>query len=112
MYAELNEGSYFGEIAVLHAVRRTATVTAITYCDLHSLAKVDLDSVLEDFPDIDQVMRKEVVSFVHAPSASNLYSRPVSEKGVYRTSNAKGHAGYSLDLHVCKLTFDMFVLGG
>lgn len=43
-------GSYFGEVAVLSDVRRTATVRAQSYCDLHVLYKDDFLKTLNDYP--------------------------------------------------------------
>ena len=47
----LAAGDYVGEIALLKAgIRRTATVRALTFCDIYSLSRVDIDDVLAHFP--------------------------------------------------------------
>ena len=49
--ATYGEGSFFGEIALLFPDRRTATVRALTYCDLFVLTKRDFDEILADHPE-------------------------------------------------------------
>lgn len=46
----LGEGDFFGEICLLIDTQRTASARAATYCDLLSLDKKALSSVLEHFP--------------------------------------------------------------
>lgn len=48
----LNEGDFFGEVALLTHNRRNMTVRARTVAELHTLTKQDLDEVLTDFPDV------------------------------------------------------------
>ncbi|VUZ56556.1 unnamed protein product, partial [Hymenolepis diminuta] len=48
----LTDGAYFGEIAVLTNVRRTATIQAKTYCNLYSLEQQDLFDILKNYPAI------------------------------------------------------------
>ena len=46
----LRAGNFFGEIAVLHRVRRTATVKSLTFCNLLALEKNDFAEVETAFP--------------------------------------------------------------
>eukprot|EP00002_Diphylleia_rotans_P006206 TRINITY_DN1553_c1_g2_i1.p1 TRINITY_DN1553_c1_g2~~TRINITY_DN1553_c1_g2_i1.p1 ORF type:complete len:1054 (+),score=191.69 TRINITY_DN1553_c1_g2_i1:69-3230(+) len=57
VFAVLKEGSYFGEIALLFAARRIATIRALGYCELLLLTKEDFDSVLNFFPTFAESMR-------------------------------------------------------
>eukprot|EP00002_Diphylleia_rotans_P027719 TRINITY_DN5567_c0_g2_i5.p1 TRINITY_DN5567_c0_g2~~TRINITY_DN5567_c0_g2_i5.p1 ORF type:complete len:1014 (+),score=197.73 TRINITY_DN5567_c0_g2_i5:27-3044(+) len=57
VFAVLKEGSYFGEIALLFAARRIASIRAIGYCELLMLTKEDFDSVLNFFPSFADSMR-------------------------------------------------------
>lgn len=50
--ATLTEGSYFGEIALLKNVPRTATIYADSYCDLYSLNKKTFDQIIKKYPEI------------------------------------------------------------
>ena len=43
----LGEGSSFGEIALLFATRRTASIRAQTYCDVSKLRKSELNKLLK-----------------------------------------------------------------
>ncbi len=52
----LHEGDFFGEIALFKNVPRTASVKAVTYCDLYTLAKARFDYVLNKYPDIKKVV--------------------------------------------------------
>lgn len=55
-YAVLGEGQFFGEIALLLSMPRTATIKAREYCDLYRLDKNTFDVVLSGHPDF----RKEI----------------------------------------------------
>lgn len=68
--ATIHEGGFFGEIALLFDSKRTATVRAITYCDTFVLAKGDLDTLLESFPEQKLVMQAEASSRLAANSLS------------------------------------------
>lgn len=57
--ATLPEGSFFGEIALLHNTRRTASVRAATFVDLYVLTKEAFDRIAEDFPEAIEAIRRE-----------------------------------------------------
>jgi voltage-gated potassium channel len=48
--AELQDGDYFGEIALIHKVARTRSVVSMDYCNVYSLDKKDLDTLLMKYP--------------------------------------------------------------
>jgi hypothetical protein len=48
----LGVGQHFGEISLITGRRRCASVVAVTYCELYSLSRADVDSVMDGFPDI------------------------------------------------------------
>jgi voltage-gated potassium channel len=52
----LEDGDFFGEIALLHSAPRTATVKALDYCDLYTLTKESFDVVVERYPEFAQHM--------------------------------------------------------
>ena len=56
----LQDGSFFGEIALVMEVRRTVTVKATTVCDLNVLSKTDFEAVLLEFPEFAAKMSRLV----------------------------------------------------
>ena len=46
----MESGSFFGELALLDSVRRTASVKTLTYCELFVLEKSDFAQVMADYP--------------------------------------------------------------
>lgn len=50
VYATLQSGHYFGEIALLHSTPRTASVRTVDYCDLYYLDKGTFEDTLKRFP--------------------------------------------------------------
>ncbi|MBF0136653.1 MAG: ion transporter [Magnetococcus sp. DMHC-1] len=63
---KLRAGSFFGEVALLRDVERTATVRAITFCDLYVLSRSDFTRVVKSYPDfglqLDGVVRTRYTS--------------------------------------------------
>jgi len=51
VFATLQEGAFFGEIALLLSTPRTATIKAKDYCDLYSLNKTTFERILSRYPD-------------------------------------------------------------
>jgi glucose-6-phosphate 1-dehydrogenase len=54
----LGEGDFFGEIALLLATPRTASVRAVTPCDLLMLTRADFDKVLKDHPQYSRALHE------------------------------------------------------
>ncbi|KAI8849088.1 cyclic nucleotide-binding-like protein [Chytridium lagenaria] len=54
----LGEGAFFGEVALLDAAPRSATITASSSVELVRLGKSDLELILEDFPDVRERMKE------------------------------------------------------
>jgi len=51
VYATLTSGQFFGEIALLLSMPRTATIRAREYCDLYRLDKETFDAVIQRHPE-------------------------------------------------------------
>jgi CRP-like cAMP-binding protein len=57
--ATFTEGGSFGELALFHeSERRSATITAKTFCELMVLHKDDFDEILKEFPHMSDVVIK------------------------------------------------------
>ncbi|KAI9217498.1 hypothetical protein BC828DRAFT_391007 [Blastocladiella britannica] len=54
VFATMNEGSFFGEIALFLSRPRTASIRASTYTDIYVLSKQNLDEVLSYYPIIKE----------------------------------------------------------
>lgn len=52
VYRTLSDGDFFGEIALFLDQPRSASVRAVTYCDLYRLDKEMFDRILSHYPDI------------------------------------------------------------
>ena len=49
--ANLREGDYFGEIALIKKVPRTKSVVSKDYCNLYALEKNSFDLLLDKYPE-------------------------------------------------------------
>ena len=56
--AQLPEGQFFGEAALLKETTRNANVRASTYCDLYKLSKEDFLEIIEKYPEVIENMQK------------------------------------------------------
>jgi CRP-like cAMP-binding protein len=52
----LMPGEIFGEVAFLYKGRRSATVTSNNYCTLGKLSKKHLEQLIDDFPQLRDIM--------------------------------------------------------
>lgn len=60
LIATLGEGAFFGEIALISDVQRTATARAATYCDVYELSKASFNRVLLAYPEFKKQIEKTV----------------------------------------------------
>jgi voltage-gated potassium channel len=58
--AQLGAGSPFGETALIQGEKRTASVRAISYCDVYKLSKADFDALRGRYPEFDAQVKKVV----------------------------------------------------
>lgn len=56
----MKTGDFFGEIALFKNKNRTATVQAISYCDLYVLNKKAFNKVLSKYPEIGEKIKNQV----------------------------------------------------
>ena len=55
--ARFRDGDVFGEIALLFPIKRTASVRAVTDCDLLQLNRVDFERLLAENPKMAEALR-------------------------------------------------------
>jgi len=58
VHATLREGDYFGELALLFEEKRTASVRAVSYCDLFVLTKEHFQEILGKYPLFTSLIRE------------------------------------------------------
>ncbi len=63
-YIVLREGAFFGELSLLLNTKRSATISALTRCNLFVLTKRNLDEIMLFYPQLKQVLRAHVVGLV------------------------------------------------
>ncbi len=56
--AQLHEGQFFGEVALLKETTRNANVRAASYCDLYRLPKDQFLSIIKDHPELFENIEK------------------------------------------------------
>lgn len=54
----LQQGDFFGEMALLEKRRRGASIQAVEYCDLYVLDATAFDHVLTNFPEFKEIMER------------------------------------------------------
>lgn len=57
VYTTLHSGQYFGELALLHNSKRSASVRSVNHCELLSLSRDDFTTLLFDYPEVEEEIR-------------------------------------------------------
>ncbi len=60
LLTKMGPGDFFGEIALFKNQERSATVLAMTYCDIYALDKDSFDKVLARYPAVGRQIRETV----------------------------------------------------
>lgn len=82
----LDAGSYFGEICLLTEDRRTATVIAITPCDLCTLKRMDFEELVEEFPEVRDAIQSVAIKRLSRRLGVNQSSIELTKEGKLLTS--------------------------
>ena len=59
MVVRLREGDLFGEVALLHNIKRTASVSCLNYCTFATFTGEDFKEVCRAFPSFNREIRKK-----------------------------------------------------
>jgi hypothetical protein len=57
-YGTLEDGDYFGDLSLILKERRTASVRALTYCEIFILAKKEFNHIKSEYPEFREVLKK------------------------------------------------------
>jgi len=58
IHGTLEDGDYFGDLSLILKERRSASVKALTYCEVFILTKIDFDQIRNDYPEFREVIKK------------------------------------------------------
>ncbi|MBN2570726.1 MAG: cyclic nucleotide-binding domain-containing protein [Ignavibacteriales bacterium] len=64
----LKKGDFFGEIALFYDKPRTASIHAITFCEIYSLHKEEFNSVMAKYPKISKQIKLKIDKFLQSTS--------------------------------------------
>jgi voltage-gated potassium channel len=57
-HGTLGDGDYFGDLSLVLREKRTASVRALTYCEIFILTKGEFDRIKSEYPEITGVLKK------------------------------------------------------
>lgn len=91
--AHLGRGDFVGEMAVLEATRRTATVTALTAMELLVLSPTELETLLADVPSVARRLLATMSARLRLANAAQGEAVGRVEEGRRRNRLAMSAAG-------------------
>jgi voltage-gated potassium channel len=75
-HGTLADGAYFGDLSLLLKERRTASVKALTYCEVFILTSAQFNRIRNEYPEFREVLRK--VSAEKTETVVNLLLKGVT----------------------------------
>jgi hypothetical protein len=57
-YGTLEDGDYFGDLSLILKERRTASVRALTYCEIFVLGQKDFNHIRAEYPELREVLKQ------------------------------------------------------
>ena len=58
IHGTLEDGDYFGDLSLILKERRSASVKALTYCEVFILTKKDFNHIKNEYPEFREVLKK------------------------------------------------------
>ncbi len=87
----LSRGDYFGEIALLHAIRRTATCTALDAVDLVKIPATDFHDMVREFPAVQAQVEEMAAARLQASETkappAGLQLNEFLDQGLFEAQN-------------------------
>eukprot|EP00948_MAST-09A_sp_MAST-9A-sp1_P001674 g1674.t1 len=78
-FTNLNEGSLFGEIALLCDMPRTATIKALSFCMLYKLEREGLDQIKSIFPKMEREMELHIYQRITLEQRMKEYQQDIQQ---------------------------------
>ena len=80
--ASLTSGGFVGEVCLLwEGTKRTASVQAVTFCDVLALKKEDFDAVVAEYPEVQRRMKIEATMRKNARTLQDQKLKGATEGG-------------------------------
>ena len=54
----LKDGDYFGDLSLILGEKRTASVKALSYCEIFILTREDFNRIRKEYPEFRDVLKK------------------------------------------------------
>ena len=92
--SNLTHGNHFGEVPTIMKMRAACDIVAVTVCDLYTLEKSDLDSVLDHYEDMKSKLEhdaQERIDQAHLQNPAKAFSR-TSRKKTEASQNTEGNS--------------------
>jgi F-box/leucine-rich repeat protein 7 len=109
IFAELHQGSFFGEIGILFSIPRTATIMALSKCVVACLTAETLQSILPQYPQVEKVIRFEAEErLAMLKKKSTQYLSATGETGRRRSEELSDNDSYlksGVYDNICKVCF-------
>ena len=93
----LNSGDYFGEIALLHNVRRMATIKALEFCSVLVLTRDEFDRICDLFPSLADAIRAAAQERT-MDSLQQVKSTATSHQHLLRAAERYGAASHAVEI--------------
>jgi CRP-like cAMP-binding protein len=107
IFAELQQGSFFGEIGILFCIPRTATIIADTKCIVACLTAETLHKILPKYPQVEKVIRFEAEErLAILTKKRHQYLSPPGETGRRRSEEMTDNDSFvkaSVYGNICKV---------
>ena len=57
-YGTIEDGDYFGDLSLILKEKRTASVKALTYCEVFTLTATEFNRIKNEYPEFKEILKK------------------------------------------------------